>query len=348
MRRREFLDPKRILRTAGQIQAALTVPAHAEDTPPVTADALLLHFSRLAMATVFEVVLPFGQPHAHDVAISVLDLIDALEEQLSVYREESEVSRINREAMHTAVSVEEQLFGLLLVAHRIYRETKACFDIAMGQLIKAWGFFRGSPSVPTSDDWQVAFANSGMHHVLLSEQELSIRLCRAGVELNLGSIGKGYALDRAIELLAGVWGIPNVLLHGGRSSVMARGSAPGTSQGWVVGIKHPWNEAVHLGRIRLRDQALGTSAATYKHLIHEDRRLGHILDPRTGWPASGIASASVVAPSAAEADALATAFYVGGVKLANDYCATHAHIGALLLEEGTATPNVYGKIELAT
>ena len=94
--------------------------------------------------------------------------------------------------------------------------------------------------------------------------------------------------------------------------------------------------------MRLRDQALGTSAATFRHLEYNGRKLGHILDPRTGWPAEGMATVSVVAPTAAEADALATAFYILGVDEARAYCDTHPGIGAVLLPEGARRPIVCG------
>ncbi len=114
----------------------------------------------------------------------------------------------------------------------------------------------------------------------------------------------------------------------------ARGSPPDGERGWQVGILHPWDRQRRLARVWLRDRALGTSAATFQHLEYNGQKLGHILDPRTGWPAAGVASASVLAPTAAEADALSTAFYVGGVDLARRYCAAHPGVGAILLPEG--------------
>jgi thiamine biosynthesis lipoprotein len=87
---------------------------------------------------------------------------------------------------------------------------------------------------------------------------------------------------------------------------------------------------------------MGTSAATYRHLIHEGKKLGHVLDPRTGWPAGGLASVSVVAPTAALADALSTGFYVGGMALARRYCEAHPEVGAVLLPEGADEVVVIG------
>ena len=109
------------------------------------------------------------------------------------------------------------------------------------------------------------------------------------------------------------------------------------------GIRHPWKPEQRLAIAWLRDRALGTSAATYQHLEHEGRRLGHILDPRTGWPAESLASASVLAPTAAEADALATAFFILGVDKARLYCKNHPEIGAVLLPAGeSASPVILG------
>ena len=170
-----------------------------------------------------------------------------------------------------------------------------------------------------------------------------MRYLRPGLEINLGSIGKGYALDRAAELLRAGVGRVGGLLHGGHSSVFAIGSEPGDARGWAVGIRHPWDPERRLALVRLRDRALGTSAATFQHLEYNGRKLGHILDPRTGWPAEGVASASVVAPTAAEADALATAFFILGIEAARAYCAAHPGIGAVLLPQGDAArPVVLG------
>jgi thiamine biosynthesis lipoprotein len=160
------------------------------------------------------------------------------------------------------------------------------------------------------------------------------------LEINLGSIGKGYALDRMARLLRDEWGVGRMLLHGGTSSVYAGGNPPDDERGWQVGLLHPWERRRRLGRVWLRDRALGTSAATHRHLEYNGLKLGHILDPRTGWPAGGVASASVLAPTAAEADALSTAFYVGGVELARRYCAAHPAVGAVLLPEGEGKDTV--------
>jgi thiamine biosynthesis lipoprotein len=173
-----------------------------------------------------------------------------------------------------------------------------------------------------------------MRHVELCPDGRTVRFLKPGVEINLGSIGKGYALDRVAELMRMDWNLRAALLHGGHSSVYAMGTAPGEHRGWAVGIRHPWDMEKRLAVVRLRDRALATSAATFQHLEHAGRKLGHILDPRTGWPAEGIASATAIAPTAAEADALATAFFVLGADRTRAYCDAHPGVGAVLLPEG--------------
>jgi thiamine biosynthesis lipoprotein len=344
MNRRDFLHPRRMAHAAGHVLGALDALAPLE--PPAAAEPeaemALLRLSRRAMATTFEIVLPFDSDAALAHGEAAFDLLDDLEGQLTVYRDTSEVCRLNRTAAFAPVPVEKGLFDLLALAARITAETDGAFDLATGALIKAWGFFRGPKRVPPEAELRAALDRTGMRWVDLDPEHLSVRYRRQGLEINLGAIGKGYALDRVADYLDETGKFPAVLLHGGRSSVYARGSPHGDERGWLVGVSHPWDPERRLTQVYLRDQALGTSAATFQHLVHEGRKLGHVLDPRSGWPASGMASASVVAPTGAEADALSTAFYVGGVDLARRYCAAHPEIGAVLLPEGADEPVVLG------
>jgi len=334
MNRRDFFDLSQLARTAGEAVAALHEP------PP--RELALLRFARQAMATQFEVVLPFGTPRAFEMAEDALDEIDRIEEQLSVYRAQSEVSRLNCAAADGPVSVEERLFNLLARAARISAETSGAFDVTAGPLIKTWGFFRREGRVPTPEERAEVLQRVGMAHLGLDAERRTVAFRRPGIEVNLGSIGKGYALDRAAAILRRDWGVPTGLLHGGHSSVYAIGTEPGDSRGWSVGIRHPWQPDRRIAIVHLKDQGLATSAATFQHLEHNGRKLGHILDPRTGWPAEGTSSATVLAPTAAEADALATAFYVRGVEAARDYCVAHPGIGAVVLPEGAGRPVVVG------
>jgi FAD:protein FMN transferase len=322
MNRRDAFD---LSTAAGQALGLLSPPPL-----PLT----LLRCGRRAMATVFEVLLPFGTADGQAAAADALDLIDRLEAQLTVYRPTSEVSRLNRLAAFAPVPVEAGLFDLLACAARLTEETRGAFDVSAGPLIKAWGFFRREGRVPESGELAEALGRVGMAHVELNPARRSVRFRKGGIEINLGSIGKGYALDRAAERLRTRWCVRSALLHGGTSSVLAVGTPPGDEQGWVVGLKHPWDPKQRLATVRLRGRALATSGATYQHFEYNGRKFGHLLDPRTGRPTEGIALATALAPTAAEADALATAFYVLGVEPTRRYCAAHPEVSAVILPDG--------------
>ncbi len=328
MNRRRFLRSKQLAGAAG----TLLVP----DAPPADADPgdlTLIRVSRRAMATTFEVALPFGTPDAIPAAEDALDLIDALEDQLTAYRDHSEVCRLNAAAAAGPVVVARNLFDLLAFAAALTNETAGAFDCATGTLIKAWGFFKRQGRVPPPEELADARAKSGMRHVVLNAEARTVKYRRAGLEVNFGGIGKGYALDLAADLLRNKWGVTSALLHGGGSSVRAIGAPPGRPRGWAVAVRHPWDETRTLGTVWLTDQGFGTSAATFQYFEYNGRKLGHLLDPRTGWPAAGTASASVVAPTAAAADALSTAFFVLGAAGAEAYCTPRPHLGAVVLPE---------------
>lgn len=336
MNRRDFLHPRRIASTAGQVLDALSTLDAAEPSP---AEMSLLRLSRRAMATTFEIAIPAGSARALDGAKAALDEIDRLEQQLTVFREDSEVSRLNQRAAEAPVQVESGLYALLDQAARIHRETEGAFDVSTGALINVWTLHRRRGDVPSPDELEAARSQSGMQHALLEPDAHSIRYLRSGLSINLGSIGKGYALDRAVDVLRRDWGLLEAVLHGGHSSVYAMGAGDG--RGWPVGIRHPCNPERRLSVLGLRNQALGTSAATFQHLEYQGRKLGHILDPRTGWPAEGMLGASVVAPTAAEADALATAFFILGVAKAQAYCRSRPDIAAVLLPAGNDAEPIF-------
>jgi thiamine biosynthesis lipoprotein len=290
------------------------------------------------MATLFEVLLPFGSPNAQPAAESALDLIDELEDQLSVFRDHSEVSRLNATASERPVEVKPQLFDLLEFGAHLTRQTNGAFDIATGALTKAWGFYKREGRVPTPAERAQAMSRTGIRFIVLDRDQRTVRYLRPGLEINLGGIGKGYALDRAADFLHRDWQISSALFHGGLSSVRTIGTPPGQDRGWPVVIKHPWDLERRLGTVYLNGLALGISASTFQHFEYNGRRLGHLLDPRTGWPAEGVEQVAVVAKSAAEADALSTAFFVLGVEPTAEYCRARPDIGVVMLPTGQDRP----------
>jgi FAD:protein FMN transferase len=309
-----------------------------DDGPAAVTDVTVLRASRRAMATLFEVLLPFGTHLAQPAADAALDLIDELEDQLTVFRDHSEVSRLNATASEQPIQVAPNLFDLIEFSAQLTRQTQGAFDIATGALTKAWGFYKRQGRVPTPAERAAAMSRTGTRFIALDRERRTVRFLRPGLEINLGGIGKGYALDRAAALLRGDWAIDSGLLHGGSSSVRAIGTPPGQDRGWPVAIKHPWDAEQRVGTVYLDDTALGTSAATFQHFEYNGRKLGHLLDPRTGWPADGIEQVSVVARTAAEADALSTAFFVLGVEPTARFCRTRPDVGVVVLAAGEDRP----------
>lgn len=336
MQRRDFLHPRNLLKPAFDLAGAVEDLRSILEPPAPATDPVLLRFARRAMATTFEVILPLGTPLSQDFAQAALDEIDRLESQLTVYREESEVSRLNAHAAGEAVAVEENLFQLLAQCQWLWRETRGAFDITLGALIKAWGFFQRQPRIPDPTEFAEARRRTGMRHVVLDAPSKRVKYRVPGLEINLGSIGKGYALDQVGDLFRKEAGLSNLLLQGGRSSVLALGHQPGSRRGWAVGLTDPENPKRRLGLLCVQNRGIGTSAATFLKLESRGRQLGHILDPRSGWPAEGMLSATVTAPNATLADALATAFFILGPDAAQAFCAIHPSFGAVLL-----TPETY-------
>jgi thiamine biosynthesis lipoprotein len=280
------------------------------------------------MACRFEVTL--DQANARDVeaARRALDEADRLEAILTVFRETSEVSHVNRTAGDDDVRVGPELFELLQVSERLYQETGGAFDVTSNPLSKCWGFLRREGRIPEAPLLDEARAAVGMDKVALDVDRQTVRFDRPGVELNFGSIGKGYAMDRMAALLR-KGGVRHALLSAGSSSVVALG---GRGDAWPIDLR-PRRARAAVARVLLRDGAVGSSGAGEQFFEIDGRRYGHVLDPRTGWPASGVLGVSVVTADAAVADALSTALLVEGESLAQPYCAAHPDTLVVLVSE---------------
>lgn len=297
----------------------------------------LIKATRPAMGSYFEVRLAANTPGAADLAGRVLDRIDELESQLTVYRDDSEVSRLNATAHLGPIDVEPGLFRLLELALELGRATGGAYDVTTGALSEAWGFFKGPRRVPGPQALAEARERTGQHHLTLDPEARTVTFDRAGVAINLGSIGKGYAIDSAAEVVKNYWWPTSALVHGGRSSLYALGSPPGRFGGrWEIAVRNPFQPETPLGILRLRNRGMGTSGTDFQQFEVDGRVYGHILDPRTGEPAFGPASVTVVAPTAAQADALSTAFYLLGSDAAADYMTAHPEIAAIFVSEGKA------------
>ena len=300
------------------------------------------------MATRFELVL-HGEDEASLRAAGeeALDEIARLEDELSYFRPTSQIFRLNKEAAQRPERVTPWLYRLLQHARQLTEETGGAFDITVAPLMRCWGFYTREGRVPEPKALAEARACVGMHLVHLNEADSTVRFTRAGVELDLGSIGKGYAVERAGELLREA-GVTSALLHGGTSTVLAIG-APPSAKGWKIAIERPASEggttpnpqlrtpnsSAPLATVSLRDESLSISAVWGKSFTAADKSYGHVIDPRTGQPTEGALLAAIVLPSATESDALSTMLLTLGPEGFEQVLKLRAEMRALVAGRGT-------------
>ncbi len=272
--------------------------------------------ARNAMATRFEIVLHGGSAVALRAAgEEALDEIDRLEGRLSLYRPTSEIAHVNSGAARSPVRVSPVIFHLLQQAHGLSQATNGAFDITIAPLVRCWGFMGGTGQMPQPEEVSEARSKVGMSLVKLNPEDFTVTFAREGVMIDLGAIGKGFALERAAECLREA-GVTSALLNAGTSTVFALGHPPEQDY-WKVAIESPPGAAVGgrpdmVATVPLHDEALSVSAVWGRAFQSGGKRYGHVLDPRTGHPVRGALLSAVALPSATEADALSTALLVLG------------------------------------
>ena len=241
-------------------------------TAAVKTDLLRLEASAEAMGSVYSVVLYDEDRNkmesAADEAFDEARRLDAL---LSNYRPESEWSKINREAAGHPVSVSKELFDLLEACVRYSRSSEGAFDITVGPLMKVWGFYRGTGHLPQPGEVKHALAQLGYQSLILDADKHTVAFAKSGMDLDPGGVGKGYAVDKMVEILKKD-GIQTALVSGGGSSIYGLG-APPDEPGWKIQIKNPYSEFQHVADVVLKNESLSTSGS-YEKFFQADGRIG--------------------------------------------------------------------------
>jgi thiamine biosynthesis lipoprotein len=307
-------------------------------TTLISADTLY-HITRPAMGTIAEIYLyAANDKRASELFEEAFAEIERVEGALSTYRLTSEVSRINREAGKGPVTTDPEVFALLKTALLYSERTAGAFDVTVGALVKAWESFRESGRFPSQTELSGAMARTGWEKVAMDEESRTVRFLHPGLELDLGGIGKGWVLDRAAAILRR-YGVEAALLGLGQSSYVAIGAPPGTS-GWPITVPHPMAPEEALSEVPLRDRSLSTSGSTSQYFELNGRRYSHLLDPRTGRPAEGMIQVTVLAATATESDAVATALFVSGGKRTEDLLQEMQGLQALLVRNESSDGQV--------
>lgn len=240
-----------------------------------------------------------------------------LDHLLSNYIPASEWSQVNREAAGRPVRVSTELFQLLRACVVYSRESDGAFDITVGPLMKVWGFYKGSGHLPHRAEVRGAMAHVGYRNILLDPGNNTVRFAKDGVEIDPGGIGKGYAVDKMVDILKED-GITSALVSASGSSIYGIG-APPNEPGWKIKIRDPKDASKSVAEVTLHDNSLSTSGNYEKFFYAEGRMYSHIMDPRTGYPSEGMLSVSVVSPKTIDSEAWCKPYYIRG----RDWAAQH-------------------------
>ena len=272
-------------------------------------DAQLFTRVHPAMGTNFTLYIYVRDAAAADrEAERVFAIVDQLESLLSNYQPQSELSRINHEAADHPVTTDPETFRFLKESLAWSARSDGAFDITVGKLMRAWGFFRSTGHVPSETELARVRVQTGWRRVVLDAGTRTVRFTAPGVELDPGGIGKGFAVDAAVEALRADR-VPAALLSAGSSTIYALGSPP-DAQGWKIKVPDPMHKGEAISTVMLRDTSLSTANCSEKHFVVGGHQYCHIMDPRTLRPVEGRLQATVIAPSATDSDALSNVIFV--------------------------------------
>lgn len=288
-------------------------PAGAQAHPEAAGKTAQLRLERSldAMGTTYTVALYGPDRFALDAALEeAFEEVQRLDLQMSNYRPDSEWSRLNREAARGPVRVSEETIELLTRCLDYSRRSEGAFDITVGPLMKIWGFYKGSGRIPHRAEIRTAMARVGWRRIEVDQKAGTVRFL-TDVEIDPGGIGKGHAVDRMAAVLRKA-GVKCAFITAGRSSMYAIGAPPQDPKGWRVEIPNPRDSRKVEKVYYLKDQSMATSGSTEKFFAAGGKIYSHIMDPRTGYPASGMLQVSVVAPRALDSEAWTKPYFILG------------------------------------
>jgi thiamine biosynthesis lipoprotein len=274
--------------------------------PPTTA-----HRSRIMMDTVVSIRIYAGEDstRSEEIVAAAFSEIARLEGLLSGWVSGSDVDRINEAAGGRSVSVSPEMWQVVIAAQEMSRLTEGAFDISIGAIMRLWDFQSAQALVPEESAIHRELRLVGSQQVLLDSVNIRVGLRERGAAIDLGGAAKGYAVDRAMEVLKD-WGVKEALVDaGGDIGLLGRKSG---DKHWQIGIRHP-RVPGHIIEVLEVDSGAVATSGDYQRFFQQDGvRYHHILDPKTGMPARGAVSVTILAKTALEADIVSTAAFVLG------------------------------------
>jgi thiamine biosynthesis lipoprotein len=285
--------------------------------------ANLRSFKHNAMAATFEIfIVHHDAVYAEQAAFAAFEELDRIENNLSRFSDNSDISRINSLAAGQPLQLSLTAFECLATSIEMSRQTKGAFDITIGPLYDCWLNKDRTPRNPSKKKLDAALKKTGSRLLELNESEHTVILRTGDVHIDLGAVGKGYAADKIAELL-GEWGIKVALISAGQSTILPVG-VPNGLAGWPISLSDPADYSQLIAKVYLAGRAISASGI---------RKGQHIINPRIGKPVKrpGVWS---MAKTAAEADALSTAFMVMPANAVRSFCEKHKGTSALLVLSG--------------
>jgi len=238
---------------------------------------------------------------ADDAITKAFTEIKRIDDLFTTYNEDSPVWQLNH-SNDSIIAVNEEIYNLMVLCDSVWKMSDGCFDVALEPLIQSWGFDSKSPGVPNELEIKSALLESNWNKIKLINDGNVFRSAKAG--LNFGAIAKGYAVDKAVDVLKNS-GIQSALVNAG-------GEIKAIGTDWVIGVQHPREVNEIIRRIKLNGMSVATSGDYENYFEKDNVRYHHILDPKTGYPSKGIQSVTVIHKDNAFADGLATAVFVMG------------------------------------
>ncbi|RAK25366.1 thiamine biosynthesis lipoprotein [Flavobacterium aquaticum] len=259
-----------------------------------------------------------------------IDEVKRIENLISDWIPTTQISKVNQNAGIQPVKVDQEVYDLVERAIKISKLTSGAFDISYASMDKIWKFDGSMKEMPSEEAIKKSVEKVGYQNIILNPKDTTIFLKNKGMKLGLGGIGQGYIADK-IKVLLQVKGCKSALVNVS-GDINTWGKQP-DNKSWTVGIVNPMNKNKVFATFPLDDSAVETSGSYEKYVTFNGKRYSHIIDPRTGYPASGIVSVSVFAKQTEIADALATGIFVLGVDVGLDLINQLKGIGCIIVDD---------------
>ncbi len=308
------------------------------DRKDSSSDVKLLKQTRLIMGTFAEVsVYSHDEKTAGRAIEEALDEMERMDRIMSNYKDDSELSQLNKKAVKSPVPCQGELLGVIEQSQYYSELSSGAFDVTIAPIVALWGFFNEKEHLPSNKEIERLLPAISYKNVVINksndpQKPSTVFFKNAKTQIDLGAIGKGYAVDKALEIIK-KYDINNACINlGGNIYVLG---APNGKNAWKIGIQHPRDKNEILGYLELKDEATATSGDYERFFEINGKRYSHIIDPRTGRPVSGTIAVTIIAPTGTEVDALSTTVFVLGAEKGMEIIRNIPDTHAMIAYEGT-------------